>query len=202
VILVTVGTQFFDKLIEEVDRLAGLGALGDSVFAQIGLARRLPRHIDYVAFDPALLDKARSARLIITHAGTGSLCEFIDLGRPFIAVVNQTKTDNHQLEFLRRLSQLYDFCWIDSPGKLAGALPQARPATPLTPARPQHLADDIRDFLRPRRPSGSCQQGDGPPDRSGRGRGGIGARRRISGTPSAAVSVTSGWMRPETMPPR
>lgn len=147
-ILVTVGTQFFDELIDEVDRLAGLGVFGLPVLAQIGLTDRKPKNIEYVAFDKKLLQTAQKADLIITHAGTGSLCEFIALGRPFIAVVNDTKADNHQLEFLDHLSSLYDFCWICSPRDLAEALPHARPATPLSRVAQGMLAQDIRDYLK------------------------------------------------------
>lgn len=134
-ILVTVGTQFFDPLVEEVDRLAGQGVIQDRVVAQIGLAHCIPQHIEHFAFDHNECDNIRhmasDANLIISHAGTGSLCELIDLGKPFIAVVNNTKAGNHQLEFCEYLATRYDFCWIDSPDKLASALPEARPATPI-----------------------------------------------------------------------
>jgi UDP-N-acetylglucosamine transferase subunit ALG13 len=150
VILVTVGTQFFDELIEEVDRLAGQEVIPQPVLAQIGLTPKKPRNVDHVAFDGHLLDTARRADLIITHAGTGSLCEFIALGRPFIAVVNDSKADNHQLEFLEHLSTLYDFCWIRSPRDLQGALPHARPAQPLGRSWRPPLADDIRAFIESR----------------------------------------------------
>ena len=49
-IFVTVGTQFFDELIDEVDRLAGEGAFDRPVFAQIGLHPAMPRHIEHVPF--------------------------------------------------------------------------------------------------------------------------------------------------------
>ncbi|HVP12751.1 MAG TPA: glycosyltransferase [Phycisphaerae bacterium] len=149
-IFVTVGTQYFDELIDEVDRLAGLGAFGQPVLAQIGLAKRKPKNVDYVIFDKNMLQTARGADMIITHAGTGSLCEFITLGRPFIAVVNDTKAGNHQLEFLEHLSSLYDFCWICSPRDLEQALPHARPATPLSKTAEGMLAADIRAFLKAR----------------------------------------------------
>jgi beta-1,4-N-acetylglucosaminyltransferase len=146
-ILVTVGTQFFDALIDEVDRLAAVNAFDAPVLAQIGLAKRLPKHVDHVPFDDNIRDKMNAADLIITHAGTGSLIECITSGRPFIAVVNDTKAGNHQLEFLEALSGIYDFCWIASPHDLESALPQARPARSLGQPGLAELAEDIRDFL-------------------------------------------------------
>lgn len=149
-IFVTVGTQFFDELIDEVDRLAGQGIFGQPVLAQIGQAKRKPKNINYIAFDGKMLETARAADMIITHAGTGSLCEFIALGKPFIAVVNDTKAGNHQLEFLEHLSSLYDFCWVCSPRDLKQALPHARPATPLSKTAEGRLAKDIQAFLKAR----------------------------------------------------
>jgi len=148
VILVTVGTQFFDELIDEVDHLAGEGVITEPVLAQIGLTQRRPRNIRFVDFLPNLLATAQEASLIVTHAGTGSLCECICLGKPFIAVANQTKAGNHQLEFLEQLSTLYDFCWIPTPAGLRTALPHARPARPLAGASSApRLAADIRAFI-------------------------------------------------------
>ena len=146
-ILVTVGTQFFDELVIEADRLAGAGAFGEGAFAQIGLSKYQPRHMEFTAFDRDLIARAREASLIITHAGTGCVCEMIEVGRPFIAVVNDTKAGNHQLEFLRDMSTRYDFCWISSPGELEAALRDARPARPLGEPGIDRLADDLRAWL-------------------------------------------------------
>ncbi len=146
-ILVTVGTQFFDDLIDAVDRLVAAGVITDHVWAQIGLAGKPPEHVEYVAFERGLIDTAREADLIITHAGTGSLCEFILLGRPLIAVANQAKAGNHQLEFLKQLSHEYDFCWIASPSELGAALPHARPPRPLGPSSLKSLTEDLRVAL-------------------------------------------------------
>lgn len=148
-ILVTVGTQFFDELVAEVDRLAAAGAFAAPVFAQIGLNRTLPRHIEYVAFDRNLLERMRTADLVISHAGTGTIIELIELGVPFIAVVNGGKAGDHQREFLRALSETHDVCWVNSPGDLAAALPRARPARARMPDGCLRLADDISNYLAP-----------------------------------------------------
>lgn len=128
-ILVTVGTQFFDELIAEVDSLVARGIIEDDVFAQIGLCETPPRHIDWIRFDRDMAKRMKRADLIITHAGTGCMMEVIESGKPFIAVVNGGKAGDHQREFLRSLESTHDFCWIDSPEKLKGSLPDARPAT-------------------------------------------------------------------------
>jgi UDP-N-acetylglucosamine transferase subunit ALG13 len=125
-ILVTVGTQFFDELVEEVDRLAGEGRLGDEVLAQIGLSGE-PKNVKWLRFTdeiPRLIDEAD---LVITHAGTGSILQCVMANKRFIAVVNDTKAGNHQMEFVEDLSRRVDFCWIRSPRDLEAVLDQARP---------------------------------------------------------------------------
>lgn len=143
-ILVTVGTQYFDELIAEVDRLVRVGVITDRVYAQIGLCQMQPTHLDCVRFDRHLPNKMRDADLIITHAGTGSTIEAIQSGRPFIAVVNGGKAGDHQREFLQTLSTTHDFCWIESADELETALPMARPAVARGESSVQSLADDMR----------------------------------------------------------
>lgn len=147
VILVTVGTQFFDELIAEVDGLVARGVICDDVFAQIGLCESPPRHIDWVQFDRDLTRKMQRADLIITHAGTGCVIEAIECGRPFIAVVNGGKAGDHQREFLKTLETTHDFCWIDSPAGLESAIPRARPATALKSNSVETLCDDLHREL-------------------------------------------------------
>ncbi|MCB9858514.1 MAG: hypothetical protein H6818_22785 [Phycisphaerales bacterium] len=139
----TVGTQFFDELIAEVDRLVATGVIRDDVYAQIGLCKSEPRHMRHVRFDRTLHDRMCEADLIITHAGTGCVIEAIESGNPFIAVVNDSKAGDHQREFLRVLETTHDFCWIESPAKLASALPDARPASARQENSVGQLCDDI-----------------------------------------------------------
>lgn len=73
-ILVTVGTQLpFDRLVEAMDEIAV--TLDEPVVAQIGVTSYVPRHIDWKAsLTPAEFDAAISrARLLVSHAGTGSI---------------------------------------------------------------------------------------------------------------------------------
>ncbi len=146
-ILVTVGTQFFDELIAEVDRLVGAGVIRDDVYAQIGLCETTPRHIEWVKFDRNLHDKMREADLIITHAGTGCVIEAVELRKPFIAVVNGGKAGDHQREFLKVLNTTHDFCWIDSPAGLTSALNEARPAKPLQGESIDRLCADLQNEM-------------------------------------------------------
>jgi UDP-N-acetylglucosamine transferase subunit ALG13 len=146
-ILVTVGTERFDELVRAVDELVARGQFAGEVLVQIGQGQYTPEHVAHVRYLRDMSVRIAQADLVITHAGTGSVCDCISSGRPFIAVVDQRKSGNHQLEFARALSERFDFCWIDSPTALAAALPQARPARPLSQFGVAELADDIRQAV-------------------------------------------------------
>lgn len=73
-ILVTVGTQLpFDRLVAAMDAIAA--DLGEPVMAQIGVTSYGPRHLDWAStLSPVKFDAAiASARLLVSHAGTGSI---------------------------------------------------------------------------------------------------------------------------------
>lgn len=107
-ILVTVGTQLgFDRLIRAMDALAP--SLNEAVFAQIGegayepLSMEWKRTIAPRDFD-ALLD---SARLIVSHAGTGSVLMAQKRRKPIVllgrrAALNEHRND-HQLATVAQL---------------------------------------------------------------------------------------------------
>ena len=47
-------------------------------------------------YQPTLAAHIASAALVISHAGSGSLFEALNAGRPTVAVVNEGLMDNHQ----------------------------------------------------------------------------------------------------------
>lgn len=147
--LVAVGTEHFDALVAEVDRLVELGRLPSHTFGQIGSGHYLPRHFAWVRYERDLWKRLASADLIITHGGTGLVMECLQSGRPFIAVPDELKPENHQLEFLEALEERFDFCWVSRPAELEGALPAARPARRKDARDVRELARDILDFVQP-----------------------------------------------------
>ena len=145
--LVAVGTEHFDALVAEVDRLVELGRLPPHTFGQIGSGHYAPRHFAWVRYERDLWKRLASADLIITHGGTGLVMECLQSGRPFIAVPDELKPENHQLEFLEALSQRFDFCWVRQPADLEAALPAARPARRKDTRDVRELARDILDYV-------------------------------------------------------
>ncbi|GFY95821.1 glycosyltransferase family protein 28 [Actinidia rufa] len=61
--------------------------------------------VDYFTFSSSIADNLRSASLVISHAGSGSIFETLKLGKPLIVVVNEDLMDNHQSELAEELAE-------------------------------------------------------------------------------------------------
>jgi len=111
VIFVTVGSvDPFDRLIRAMDEWAGSRGRSD-VFAQIGRSRYQPRHMEAVQFlsPSGFRKRIREARLIVAHAGTGSIIAAMEAGTPIIimpkcAHLGEHRND-HQVATAKRFGQ-------------------------------------------------------------------------------------------------
>lgn len=112
-IFAAVGTQKFpmDRLLAELDRLAGSGALDEPVFMQTGVSTSEFRHCRSNSF----LDKAEMAAkvaessLVICHAGVGSILMALQAGKKVIVVPRRAMfaehVDDHQVEIARSFAR-------------------------------------------------------------------------------------------------
>ena len=102
-IFVTVGTQLpFDRLVRGVDAWAGRNPQVE-VRAQIGAVRAggyRPRHmIATPALDPDSFGRLfRSARLVVAHAGTGSLLQANACGTPILVMPRKAALGEHRTD--------------------------------------------------------------------------------------------------------
>jgi len=113
-IFLTVGTEKypFDRVVEEVDRLAGLGLLGgEELFVQTGSCTYEPKHgksQERLSYGE-MVETVREARLVIAHGGAGSFMLCRQFGTPLIAVPRlhrlQENLDDHQVLFCQRLAE-------------------------------------------------------------------------------------------------
>jgi beta-1,4-N-acetylglucosaminyltransferase len=105
----TVGTTRFDDLISTVTSDAVLQMLHErygitELVVQYGrgskVAAGMRGEVKVSGFDfkPSLKEDMAAARIIITHAGAGSLVESLRLDKSVVAVVNTSLMDNHQEE--------------------------------------------------------------------------------------------------------
>lgn len=110
-IFVTVGLHYqgFDRLIMKMDALAG--TINEEVVMQIGSTKYKPknaRYFDFIDDDEVILRLFKDARVIVSHAGAGTLLNALHFGKPIIAVPRQKifeeHVDDQQLELTKALS--------------------------------------------------------------------------------------------------
>ena len=111
-IFVTVGTTMpFDELFEEIDRLAEENYFDQEIVCQTGQSNYIPSNCKYFKFESDLSHYFQEADFLIVHGGTGSTIEAILSGKPFIAFANPRGADDHQAQFLSRMSKEYSVIW-------------------------------------------------------------------------------------------
>ncbi|KAK2984076.1 hypothetical protein RJ640_028540 [Escallonia rubra] len=116
-VFVTVGTTSFDTLVRAVDTREVKEELSKKGYThlliQMGRGSYIPHKstgedgsltVDYFTFSSSIADNLRSASLVISHAGSGSIFETLRLGKPLIVVVNEDLMDNHQSELAEELA--------------------------------------------------------------------------------------------------
>jgi UDP-N-acetylglucosamine transferase subunit ALG13 len=97
-IFVTVGSADpFDRMIRAIDEWAGSRGRTD-IFAQIGKSSYKPVNIEAVQFlSPAQFrERICSARLIVAHAGMGSIIAALEVGTPIIVMPKWAHLGEHR----------------------------------------------------------------------------------------------------------
>lgn len=132
-IFLTVGNWYkgFDRLVEGVDNLIRHGIIQEHVVAQIGYGAYRPTVMRVVDFcSPSdFRTLIAESRLVISHAGMGTIIETVRQGKPLIAVPRKPElkeVDNdHQFVTARQLESegkiLVAYEVSDLPEKLAAA---------------------------------------------------------------------------------
>lgn len=123
-ILVLLGTfdiQFKRPLIE-IERLCRKGIISEEVIVQSGYT--VIEDCQYLTMKPfiqpeELIELHQNARIIITHAGTGSLIKAITFNKKVIGIARLTKykehVDDHQIEILDKFAELkYVRAWNEN----------------------------------------------------------------------------------------
>ena len=107
-IFVTVGgMRAFDRLIIEMNRIAG--KVDEEVVMQIGSTDYEPKSCDYFRFMPVneIEELYAGARVVVCHAGIGSILTAVKYNRPLILVPRLQRYgevfDDHQLEIAREM---------------------------------------------------------------------------------------------------
>lgn len=150
-ILVSTGTNgaAFDRLLQAVPA----EAIDEELVVQRGPSALAPSNancVDYLAYDE-YLDLVRRARVVITHAGVGSVLSALMEGKRPLVMPRRARfgeaVDDHQVEFARRLAERGLVVLVEGPADVQAALENG-PGT----ERPAHvgggrLAADLATYL-------------------------------------------------------
>jgi UDP-N-acetylglucosamine transferase subunit ALG13 len=129
--LVTVGTHApFEELLRQVELAVEEGILKGKVIAQTGDPARKSsvESFDYCS-ESELKDLLARSRLVITHAGTGSILSALEAGCKVIAIARKASRgehyDDHQMEILEELRERGAILGSDRPSDLPDLLMQS-----------------------------------------------------------------------------
>ncbi len=96
-IYVTLGTMFLDfpRLVRKMDEIARDTA--EEIIVQTGMGKTIPsacKHFDFKPHDEVVSIQSE-ARVIVCHAGIGSVLDALQVRRPFVVVPRLKKFDEH-----------------------------------------------------------------------------------------------------------
>jgi UDP-N-acetylglucosamine transferase subunit ALG13 len=155
VIFVTVGTNEapFDRLLNAV----ALIDTDEELLVQHGASRVRPTNanatcLDFMSFEE-LVEHVRRARIVVTHAGVGSVLVSLTHGKCPIVVPRLHEfgeaVDDHQLFFARRFAETGLVTLVEDPAALPGALDGTASApAPSASVGSSSLTAELRSYLR------------------------------------------------------
>ena len=154
-IFLTVGTwrNGYDRLVQAVDELVGRGELDEPVFAQIGYGHYKPKYIEAIEFcsPEAFKEHIRNSRLIISHAGVGSIASVIEQNKPIIVMPRRSslgEVDNeHQFATARNLEQEGKILVAYEEDQLMGKIRAAKDFIPVPSEGGRELKLRVEDYF-------------------------------------------------------
>ncbi len=152
-ILILLGTQDkpFERLLKAVSKEIKKGNIKDKVIAQIGYTNYEDKNIKTFDFATKeeienLIDKAK---IIITHAGVGTITECISRGKKVIVVPRLKKygehTNDHQLQITKEFAMKNYVFPLYNMNKLSNVLEEIKK---FKPQRYESNAEKFRNAIR------------------------------------------------------
>ncbi len=149
-ILVTTGTNgpAFDRLLAQLDRVDG-----EPLVVQHGPSKLRPPGatcFEYVTF-PRLVELVREARVVVTHAGVGTILVALMNGKRPLVVPRLQRfgeaVDDHQLELSRRLAEQGLVTLVEDPDDLPAKVAEDRGDVDFRSSTDHGLVADLRGYL-------------------------------------------------------
>ena len=157
-IFVTVGSMFpFERMIRMMDNWASSRPEED-VLAQIGAGQYEPKHMQWkrIIAPDEYREVVKSCRLIVAHAGTGSVFTASEYHKPIVLVPRRADqkehTTDHQIDTAKWLENKPGIFVVWSQDGLATQIERAERAegnvnSMIPPSAPQDFVDRVRAFL-------------------------------------------------------
>jgi len=148
-IFATTGTcEPFDRLLQAFDGIE----LGEELVVQHGISPVRPRGarcVDFLAYSE-LVELVRSARVVVTHGGVGSVLTALANGKRPVVVPRLAERgeaiDDHQLEFARKIAAAGVIELVEDPAELGARLVTSH-AQPRRVAPDPRLVAELREYL-------------------------------------------------------
>ena len=151
-IFVTIGTNEapFDRLLEAVAALS----TSEEIVVQHGSSAIVPanasRTYDFLLFDD-LVREMRDSRVVVTHAGIGSIMTALSCGRrPVVAarlVAYREAVDDHQLPVARRLEDAGLVTLVEDLSRLEEAVEKAGEQVDVSLGADERLVSELRAYV-------------------------------------------------------
>jgi len=153
-IFVTVGTHYlgFERLIKKIDEIAS--RTDEEIVAQIGSTNYKPKNIKYFSFveeEEKILELYKKSRIVITHAGAGTILTLLQNKKPLVVVPrlkeHNEHIDNHQLELTEVINNKGLATVVYDIDKLEGALKNSNVKTNYQPDSNENLTTFLKEYI-------------------------------------------------------
>jgi UDP-N-acetylglucosamine transferase subunit ALG13 len=149
---VTIGLLYgFDRLIREMDEIAG--GIAEEVIMQIGETAYESKNARYFRFASAeKMDQLyEDARVVVCHAGVGSILTALEHGKPIIAVPRRKKygehVDDHQLDIAGEMEKEGRITVVCDVGELEDVLMNASTNSAVKVEKDNRLVRGLKEYL-------------------------------------------------------
>jgi UDP-N-acetylglucosamine transferase subunit ALG13 len=155
-IFLTVGNwhKGFDRLVRAVDELVESGTVTEKVIAQTGHSSYTPMYLEVTDYcsPTKFIDIMAKSRVIITHAGIGTVGQAISLGKPVIVLPRKSNLgecgDNHQWTTAKQLEKEGKILVAYDVSELPDKLQQAKDFIPAKRHNAEKIIHAVETFLK------------------------------------------------------
>ncbi|MHC4213033.1 MAG: PssE/Cps14G family polysaccharide biosynthesis glycosyltransferase [Planctomycetota bacterium] len=154
-IFLTVGTWRigYDRLLKAIDGLVDTGVINEEIVAQIGYSSYEPKHMTVMRFcsPDEFTEMISKARIVISHAGMGTIIEAVKQTKPIIVVPRKSElgeVDNdHQFVTAKHLEKEGKVLVAYEVDDLPEKTEQAKTFVPAPGQGSQDIINTVQEFI-------------------------------------------------------